>query len=186
MAQTVLVVEDEVKIRELLRSYLERAGLDVLTTGRQWSRHVVRVRARSTGPAGRTGRLGAEGPRSARASLGCLPTEACRPQQRSRPSSTATSSKPPVWSSGWAAVRHAGLAGGKESLPNGSNSRHAKGIPCGKPPTCAPGRTRTCDLEIVRGCRRSPLTNAGQCRRAAQTCPVVVVCRWGSPPDSVG
>ena len=33
MAQTVLVVEDEVKIRELLRSYLERAGLDVLTTG---------------------------------------------------------------------------------------------------------------------------------------------------------
>ena len=29
MAQTVLVVEDEVKIRELLRSYLERAGLDV-------------------------------------------------------------------------------------------------------------------------------------------------------------
>ena len=62
MAQTVLVVEDEVKIRELLRSYLERAGLDVLTTGRQWSRHVVRVRARSTGPAGRTGRLRAEGP----------------------------------------------------------------------------------------------------------------------------
>jgi len=33
MAQTVLVVEDEVKIRELLRSYLERAGLDVVTTG---------------------------------------------------------------------------------------------------------------------------------------------------------
>lgn len=32
MAQTVLVVEDEVKIRDLLRSYLERAGLDVLTT----------------------------------------------------------------------------------------------------------------------------------------------------------
>ena len=29
MAQTVLVAEDEVKIRELLRSYLERAGLDV-------------------------------------------------------------------------------------------------------------------------------------------------------------
>ena len=33
MAQTVLVVEDEAKIRELLRSYLERAGLDVVTTG---------------------------------------------------------------------------------------------------------------------------------------------------------
>jgi DNA-binding response OmpR family regulator len=33
MAQTVLVVEDEVKIRELLRAYLERAGLDVVTTG---------------------------------------------------------------------------------------------------------------------------------------------------------
>jgi DNA-binding response OmpR family regulator len=33
MAQTVLVVEDEVKIRELLRSYMERAGLDVVTTG---------------------------------------------------------------------------------------------------------------------------------------------------------
>lgn len=32
MAQTVLVVEDEVKIRDLLRSYLERAGLDVMTT----------------------------------------------------------------------------------------------------------------------------------------------------------
>ncbi|MBN4059522.1 response regulator transcription factor [Acidimicrobium ferrooxidans] len=33
MARTVLVVEDEVKIREMLRSYLEREGLDVLTTG---------------------------------------------------------------------------------------------------------------------------------------------------------
>ena len=33
MAQTVLLVEDEVKIRELLRGYLERAGLDVVTTG---------------------------------------------------------------------------------------------------------------------------------------------------------
>jgi DNA-binding response OmpR family regulator len=33
MAQTVLVVEDEVKIRELVRSYLERAGLEVLSTG---------------------------------------------------------------------------------------------------------------------------------------------------------
>jgi DNA-binding response OmpR family regulator len=33
MPQTVLVVEDEVKIRELLRSYLERVGLEVLSTG---------------------------------------------------------------------------------------------------------------------------------------------------------
>ena len=33
MAATVLVVEDEVKIRELVRSYLERAGLSVVTTG---------------------------------------------------------------------------------------------------------------------------------------------------------
>jgi DNA-binding response OmpR family regulator len=33
MTQTVLVVEDEVKIRELLRSYLERVGLEVLSTG---------------------------------------------------------------------------------------------------------------------------------------------------------
>ncbi len=33
MARTVLVVEDEVKIRDMLRSYLEREGLDVLTTG---------------------------------------------------------------------------------------------------------------------------------------------------------
>jgi len=33
MARTVLVVEDEIKIREMLRSYLEREGLDVLTTG---------------------------------------------------------------------------------------------------------------------------------------------------------
>ena len=32
MPQTVLVVEDEVKIRDLLRSYLEREGFDVLTT----------------------------------------------------------------------------------------------------------------------------------------------------------
>ena len=33
MARTVLVVEDELKIRELLRSYLEREGWAVLTTG---------------------------------------------------------------------------------------------------------------------------------------------------------
>ena len=33
MAHTVLVVEDELKIRELLRSYLEREGWAVLTTG---------------------------------------------------------------------------------------------------------------------------------------------------------
>ncbi len=32
MARTVLIVEDETKIRELLRSYLEREGFDVLTT----------------------------------------------------------------------------------------------------------------------------------------------------------
>ena len=31
--RTVLVVEDEPKIRELLRGYLERAGLSVVTTG---------------------------------------------------------------------------------------------------------------------------------------------------------
>ncbi|HEU5081731.1 MAG TPA: response regulator transcription factor [Acidimicrobiales bacterium] len=33
MSTTVLVVEDELKIRELLRSYLEREGWSVLTTG---------------------------------------------------------------------------------------------------------------------------------------------------------
>jgi DNA-binding response OmpR family regulator len=33
MGHTVLVVEDEVKIRELLRSYLEREGWTVVTTG---------------------------------------------------------------------------------------------------------------------------------------------------------
>jgi DNA-binding response OmpR family regulator len=33
MSATVLVVEDEVKLRDLVRSYLERAGLEVLTTG---------------------------------------------------------------------------------------------------------------------------------------------------------
>lgn len=33
MAQTVLVVEDETKIRELLRSFLEREGFNVFTTG---------------------------------------------------------------------------------------------------------------------------------------------------------
>ena len=32
MAATVLVVEDERKLRELVRSYLERAGFIVLTT----------------------------------------------------------------------------------------------------------------------------------------------------------
>jgi DNA-binding response OmpR family regulator len=32
MASTVLVVEDEVKLRDLLRSYLEREGLEVLST----------------------------------------------------------------------------------------------------------------------------------------------------------
>src|SRR5262249_62256289 len=33
MATTVLVVEDEQKLRELVRSYLERAGFAVLSTG---------------------------------------------------------------------------------------------------------------------------------------------------------
>src|SRR5271166_1487417 len=33
MAATVLLVEDERKLRELVRSYLERAGLAVLSTG---------------------------------------------------------------------------------------------------------------------------------------------------------
>jgi len=33
VAQTILVVEDEAKIRSLLRGYLERAGFSVLTTG---------------------------------------------------------------------------------------------------------------------------------------------------------
>jgi DNA-binding response OmpR family regulator len=33
MAATVLIVEDEVRIRELLRSYLERDGFEVLSTG---------------------------------------------------------------------------------------------------------------------------------------------------------
>ena len=33
MAATVLLVEDERKLRELARSYLERAGFTVLSTG---------------------------------------------------------------------------------------------------------------------------------------------------------
>jgi DNA-binding response OmpR family regulator len=33
MAATVLVVEDERKLRELVRSYLEQAGFTVLSTG---------------------------------------------------------------------------------------------------------------------------------------------------------
>lgn len=33
MASTVLVVEDELKLRDLIRSYLEREGLEVLSTG---------------------------------------------------------------------------------------------------------------------------------------------------------
>lgn len=33
MGATVLVVEDERKLRELVRSYLERAGFAVLSTG---------------------------------------------------------------------------------------------------------------------------------------------------------
>ena len=32
MATTVLVVEDEIKLRELLRSYFEREGMAVLST----------------------------------------------------------------------------------------------------------------------------------------------------------
>ncbi|HEY6319823.1 MAG TPA: response regulator transcription factor [Acidimicrobiia bacterium] len=44
---TVLVVEDEERIRELLRSYLERAGLEVLSTGS--GAHAIQL-ARSTAP----------------------------------------------------------------------------------------------------------------------------------------
>ena len=33
MAATVLVVEDERKLRDFIRSYLERAGFTVLSTG---------------------------------------------------------------------------------------------------------------------------------------------------------
>jgi DNA-binding response OmpR family regulator len=33
MAATVLLVEDERKLRELVRSYLERAGFTALSTG---------------------------------------------------------------------------------------------------------------------------------------------------------
>ncbi len=33
MAATILVVEDETKLRELVRVYLEREGLEVLSTG---------------------------------------------------------------------------------------------------------------------------------------------------------
>ena len=33
MPQTVMVVEDEYKLRELVRSYLEREGLEVFSTG---------------------------------------------------------------------------------------------------------------------------------------------------------
>ena len=33
MAATILLVEDERKLRDLVRSYLERAGFTVLTTG---------------------------------------------------------------------------------------------------------------------------------------------------------
>ena len=44
---TVLVVEDEERIRDLLRSYLERAGLEVLSTGS--GAHAIEL-ARSTSP----------------------------------------------------------------------------------------------------------------------------------------
>jgi len=44
---TVLVVEDEEKIRDLLRSYLERAGLEVLSTGS--GAHAIQL-ARSATP----------------------------------------------------------------------------------------------------------------------------------------
>jgi DNA-binding response OmpR family regulator len=33
MSATVLVVEDEVKLRDVVRAYLEREGLEVLSTG---------------------------------------------------------------------------------------------------------------------------------------------------------
>ncbi|MGH9087542.1 MAG: response regulator transcription factor [Acidimicrobiales bacterium] len=33
MASTVLIIEDEPKLRELVRAYFHRAGIDVLSTG---------------------------------------------------------------------------------------------------------------------------------------------------------
>jgi DNA-binding response OmpR family regulator len=47
MMATVLVVEDEERIRDLIRSYLERAGLEVLSTGS--GAHAIEL-ARSTTP----------------------------------------------------------------------------------------------------------------------------------------
>ena len=47
MMATVLVVEDEERIRDLVRSYLERAGLEVLSTGS--GAHAIEL-ARSTTP----------------------------------------------------------------------------------------------------------------------------------------
>ena len=53
MAATVLLVEDERKLRELVRSYLERAGFTVLSTGS----------GRRGDHAGRVGLAGPGGPR---------------------------------------------------------------------------------------------------------------------------
>ena len=53
MAQTVMVVEDEYKLRETVRLYLERAGFEVFSTGS--GAEALSVGARSTvcGPGGR-------------------------------------------------------------------------------------------------------------------------------------
>ena len=48
VAQTVMVVEDEYKLRELIRAYLEREGLEVFSTGS--GAEAVRHASRGAGP----------------------------------------------------------------------------------------------------------------------------------------
>ena len=51
MAATVLVVEDERKLRDLVRSYLERAGFTVLSTG-SGAEAISMATSAVTGPGG--------------------------------------------------------------------------------------------------------------------------------------
>ena len=82
MAATVLVVEDERKLRDFIRSYLERAGFTVLSTG-SGAEAISMVTAaeptgghgadRRTGPPGRRRRRSTAPPRSGRFLSSTLP-----------------------------------------------------------------------------------------------------------------
>ena len=98
MAATVLLVEDERKLRELVRSYLERAGFTVLSTGSgaeaitlasSAAPDLVILDLGLPGRARRDGRPGAAGDRAASAGA-----DADGQEQRGGPDPRAWSSAP--------------------------------------------------------------------------------------------